>query len=163
MIEGLRSLAILNNVLVIRSASPTNLLVILLAEILKKVDSHWAATHFAIIVFPFPGGPNNNKPVAGALKPVNTSGRNAGKIIGSYKANLTDSKPCTSRNDTFGRSSIISDSILSRNAASCFANFGSFFASSSPPPGPPGPPGPPPPNYSKKKHKKEQKYKQLKK
>jgi hypothetical protein len=33
------------------------------AEIAKKVDLHWFATAFAIIVFPFPGGPNNNKPI----------------------------------------------------------------------------------------------------
>ena len=32
------------------------------AEIAKKVDLLWLATAFAIIVLPFPGGPNNNNP-----------------------------------------------------------------------------------------------------
>jgi hypothetical protein len=35
------------------------------AEIAKKVSPASAATAFAISVFPFPGGPNNNNPFGG--------------------------------------------------------------------------------------------------
>jgi len=44
-------------------------------------------------VFPFPGGPNNNKPLQGALIPVNKSGRSDGQITISYKLCFAKSCP----------------------------------------------------------------------
>ena len=42
---------------------------------------HYEATAFAIIVFPFPGGPNSSIPLTGSLKPVKNYGFWIGKII----------------------------------------------------------------------------------
>ena len=75
------SLASSNKVFINFSPSPTHLDVIELADILKNVALHSDATHFAINVLPFPGGPYSNKPEDGDLSPVNISGRSDGKII----------------------------------------------------------------------------------
>lgn len=47
-----------------------------LALILKNVALHSVATALASIVLPFPGGPYNNMPLVGALKPTKISGFN---------------------------------------------------------------------------------------
>ena len=48
------------------------------------------------IVFPLPGGPNSSSPLAGALKPVNNSGRMEGRITISCKACFEVSCPAES-------------------------------------------------------------------
>ena len=50
------------------------------ALILKNVHFASVATALANIVLPLPGGPNNSNPRAGALSPLNRSGRNVGNI-----------------------------------------------------------------------------------
>jgi hypothetical protein len=68
------------------SPSPTYFDVNVAALMLKKVALHSDATALASNVFPLPGGPNKSNPLAGALNPVNISGRNEGKITISCKA-----------------------------------------------------------------------------
>lgn len=51
-----------NRVLTNLSDSPIHLLIKLEADMLKKLDFDSEAMAFAIIVFPVPGGPNNNNP-----------------------------------------------------------------------------------------------------
>ena len=58
------------------------------------------------IVLPFPGGPNNNIPFVGALKPVKSSGFKAGKIMVSSRACLADSFPITLSNRILVESTI---------------------------------------------------------
>jgi hypothetical protein len=58
------------------------------ALMLKKVALASVATALASIVFPFPGGPNSNKPFGGLLSPVKISGRRLGKITISYRIKL---------------------------------------------------------------------------
>ena len=48
---------------------------------LKNVADASLAIALPIIVFPVPGGPNNNIPFGGALNPVNRSGRSIGQTI----------------------------------------------------------------------------------
>ena len=50
------------------------------ALILKNVHFASVATALANIVLPLPGGPNKSNPRAGALSPLNRSGRNVGNI-----------------------------------------------------------------------------------
>lgn len=106
MMLGCIALAIANNALTSFSLSPKNLEVNVEALIEKNVQLASVATALANIVFPFPGGPNNNKPfihstmeltlqipLGGDLKPVNISGLRAGKITISCKALLHSSSP----------------------------------------------------------------------
>lgn len=74
----------------------TYLLVSELALILKKVLLDSVATALANIVFPVPGGPNNNIPCAGSLSPENRSGLRNGYTTASFNACLAPSKPATS-------------------------------------------------------------------
>ena len=46
----------------------------------KKAALHCVATALAIIVFPFPGGPNSKTPLGGARSPPNNSGFRLGAI-----------------------------------------------------------------------------------
>lgn len=52
--------------------------------------------HFAIIVFPVPGGPNNSIAFGSFLKPVNISGRSIGQTIDSLITDLGNSRPAMS-------------------------------------------------------------------
>ena len=76
MMEGWHCLAAVNRLLTSFSPSPTNLLVRLLAEMLKKALSDSLATARASMVFPLPGGPKSNKPRVGVRSPVKSSGLN---------------------------------------------------------------------------------------
>jgi hypothetical protein len=89
------------------------LLVNELALILKKVAFAELAIALPIIVLPVPGGPNNNMPLGGALKPVNISGRSIGQTIISLIKVLANYKPAISSHLTFFLVSSISDSIVS--------------------------------------------------
>ena len=60
--------------------SPMYLEVSEAALMLKKVHFASVATALANIVLPLPGGPNKSRPLAGALKPLNRSGRRVGNI-----------------------------------------------------------------------------------
>ena len=74
IIDGWHCLAAANKALTSFSPSPTYLLVRLLALMLKNEELDSDATALANIVLPFPGGPNNNKPLVGVRSPVNNSG-----------------------------------------------------------------------------------------
>ena len=74
MIEGWHCLAAANKALTSFSPSPTYLLVKLLALMLKNDELDSEATALASMVLPLPGGPNNNRPLVGVLRPVNSSG-----------------------------------------------------------------------------------------
>ena len=74
MMLGWHCLAAANSALTSFSPSPTNLLVRLEAEMLKKEEEDSEATARASIVFPLPGGPNRSRPRVGGRSPVNSSG-----------------------------------------------------------------------------------------
>ena len=76
MMEGWHCLAAVKRLLTSFSPSSTNLLVRLLALMLKKALSDSLATARASMVFPLPGGPNSNNPLVGVRSPVNSSGLN---------------------------------------------------------------------------------------
>lgn len=84
--DGCNSRAIAKRARTSFSPSPTYFDVRLAADIEKNVALHWVATARASNVFPFPGGPNNNNPLAGVRKPVNNSGLNEGKMTISCNA-----------------------------------------------------------------------------
>lgn len=98
---GCFSLAIENKVLTNFSLSPTHLLVIELALMLKNVA--WASLAMArpIIVFPVPGGPNNSIPLGGALRPVKISGLSIGHTIISWMIFLANPNPAIWHHSTF--------------------------------------------------------------
>ena len=60
---------------------------------LKNLQFASFDTAFASIVFPFPGGPNNNSPLIGARKPVKRPGFKAGRITSSFSACFAFSCP----------------------------------------------------------------------
>ena len=59
------------------------------AVMLKNANPDSVATAFASIVFPVPGGPNNNTPFGGSRNPVNKSGRRFGRITASCRVCCT--------------------------------------------------------------------------
>ena len=72
---GCSSLATLKSARTSFSPSPSHLEVNVDALMLRKVILLASeAMAFAIIVFPFPGGPNNSSPLGGERKPVKSSG-----------------------------------------------------------------------------------------
>ena len=76
MMLGWHCLAAVKRLLTSFSPSPTNLLVRLLALMLKKALSDSQATARASIVLPLPGGPKSSSPRVGVRSPVNNSGLN---------------------------------------------------------------------------------------
>ncbi|KAG8231883.1 hypothetical protein J437_LFUL009732 [Ladona fulva] len=93
------------------SPSPTYLEVRLAALMLKNVALTSVATALANKVLPLPGGPNNRRPLAGALKPVKSSGRRAGRTAISWRACLPPSWPAMSPHSTGGPPSSTSSKI----------------------------------------------------
>jgi len=75
---------------------------------LKKVVFPDAATAFASIVLPVPGGPNISTPLHGLLIPVKKCGILMGISTASFKHYLQSFKPAISSNETFGLLSITS-------------------------------------------------------
>lgn len=128
---GCLTRAIWNRVRTNFSLSPTHLLVRELALILKKVADAELAIALPIIVFPVPGGPNNNIPRGGALKPVNKSGRNIGHTIISFISFFANYKPAISLHFTLFVLSKISFYIVSTNFSSSPLYLGSFIFKSS--------------------------------
>ena len=88
MMVGWMCLATLNRALTSFSPSPSHLLVRLLELMLIKLLLASAARARARSVFPLPGGPNINKPLAGSRRPVNSSGLSVGSTTISCRAFL---------------------------------------------------------------------------
>lgn len=135
MTLGCLSLAIANNVFTNFSLSPTHLLVIEEALMLKNVA--WASLAIArpIIVFPVPGGPNNRIPLGGARRPVKISGLSIGHTIISWIIFLANPNPAIYDHSIFLSFYTISDSIIWTNLASKLLYLGSMISSESLPTG----------------------------
>src|SRR3989338_2853357 len=84
-----------------------------LALMLKKRAPDSAASARAIMVLPFPGGPNSSSPREGARIPRNRSGRIMGRMTISSSIDLTPSRPTTSVHFAAGFSSTSSAKISS--------------------------------------------------
>ena len=78
IIEGASALAREKSARTNFSDSPNHFEVRLLAEMAKNVDLDSVATALASIVFPVPGGPKSNIPLAGSRRPKKRSGRRKG-------------------------------------------------------------------------------------
>eukprot|EP00754_Rhynchopus_humris_P007008 Rhum_TRINITY_DN132_c0_g2::Rhum_TRINITY_DN132_c0_g2_i1::g.411::m.411 len=85
-----------NNAFTFFSPSPTILLVRADAEMLKNVKLHCAATAFASIVFPLPGGPKSSSPLVGLRRPVKSLGFFLGKMTLRNSVFLASCSPWTS-------------------------------------------------------------------
>lgn len=93
---------------------------------LKTLTWHSVATARASNVLPFPGGPNNSKPLAGVRNPVNNSGRKEGNITISCNACLAVSCPTISSHCTCWPPSTISSRIFCANLGSTPRSVGDF-------------------------------------
>ena len=108
---GYINLAIENKVFIKRSDSPTHFETKDEDDILKNVAFNYPAIAFPIKVLPVPGGPNNNIPFDGFLKPLKISGLFNGYIIVSKIKSFTCFKPIISSHLVSGLFNSISCSI----------------------------------------------------
>lgn len=106
---GCFALAIANKVFTSFSLSPTHLLVIELALMLKNVACASLAIARPIIVLPVPGGPKRRIPFGGARKPVKMSGRSIGQTIISCIIFFANPKPAIWDHSTLESLSTIYD------------------------------------------------------